>query len=144
MRSFCHRLLQRLAFIELRHFNRDKDPANTMAYDRKRAGVQAHPEDIGRCSARLLGKASRQWTLGKTTCSTNLPSLGRTALEDPDGITRHGLRMSTRRWRGRYRLSSLRQGTERPWWRWGGGWLILLGHGHGGVGRVGDWEFWRW
>ena len=31
MTSFCRRLLQRLAFSKLRYFNRDKDPANTMA-----------------------------------------------------------------------------------------------------------------
>jgi hypothetical protein len=28
--SFCHRLLQRLAFSESRHFSWDNDPANTM------------------------------------------------------------------------------------------------------------------
>ena len=29
MTSFCHRLLQRLAFSKLHHFNRNKDPVNT-------------------------------------------------------------------------------------------------------------------
>ena len=29
--SFCRCLLQQLAFSESHHFNRDKDPANTMA-----------------------------------------------------------------------------------------------------------------
>ncbi len=32
MTSFYHRLLQRLAFSESRHFSWDKDPARTMAY----------------------------------------------------------------------------------------------------------------
>jgi hypothetical protein len=32
VRSFCHHLLQRLAFSESRHFSWDKDPTRTMAY----------------------------------------------------------------------------------------------------------------
>ncbi len=32
--SFYRRLLQRLAFSKSRNFNRDKDPTNTMAYDK--------------------------------------------------------------------------------------------------------------